>query len=98
MKINKELLTQIGILLGLMLLSSTGFARELSPMSGGASLIKDTFLGTTGISIATVGVAGVGAACLYGYLEWSRLLYTVLGVAIWFGSPVIVSTIQSIAK
>lgn len=98
MKINKELLTQLGVFLGLMMLSATGFAAELSPLSNGATMLKNTVLGTAGISIATIGVAGTGVACAYGYLDWSRLIYVVIGVAIMFGSPAIVSTIQSIAR
>lgn len=78
---------------GLMLLPTLCLAAGESPVGNGLQAVLTMITGTTGITAATLGVAGIGIGCVYGYLEWTRFLQTVIGIAIIFGSSTIVSTL-----
>lgn len=84
--------------LALVIASPICLASGESPIGSGLSVILGWVTGTTGITAATLGVAGVGVACTYGYLEWSRFLQTIIGVAIVFGSTAIVAAITAAAR
>lgn len=79
----------------LMILPTLCLAAGESPVGNGLQKILAMITGTTGITAATLGVAGIGVGCVYGYLEWTRFLQTVIGIAIIFGSSTIVSTLTS---
>jgi type IV secretory pathway VirB2 component (pilin) len=67
-----------------------------SPVSEGLQYFLDAMLGTTGITIATVAIIGMGVACYFHVFEWLRFIQTVIGISIVFGAPAIVSAIQGL--
>lgn len=85
------------LLIFLHLLSFSGFAYGESPVGGGLEWIKDELFGSTGITISVLGLAGMGVMCVYGFLEWVRLIQAAAGIAILFGSEAIVTAIKSAA-
>lgn len=82
--------TFIVVLIGLLAYPTLAFADGETPIAGGLSYIINAMTGATGMAIATIAVIAVGLLCLGHYLEWKRLLQTVVGISIIFGAPLIV--------
>lgn len=67
-----------------------------TPVSQGISYITTAMYGTTGLALSTVAIMAVGLLCVGHYLEWKRLLQTVIGVGIIFGAGGVAKTLQSL--
>jgi len=74
------------------------FANGDTPVGNGIAYFIDAMTGTTGIAFATVAIIGVGIGCLTNYVKWSTLFIVVAGIAIIFGSGIIVNGIVSYVK
>lgn len=74
------------------------FAEGETPVAEGAQYIINAMTGTTGLALATLSIIGIGLLCLGHYLEWKRLLQTVIGVTIIFGARAIVEGIQGLVS
>jgi type IV secretory pathway VirB2 component (pilin) len=69
-----------------------------TPVSQGGRYLLDAMYGATGITLATLAVMSVGALCAGGYLEWKRLLQTVVGIALIFGAGSVVNALHSLVS
>jgi type IV secretory pathway VirB2 component (pilin) len=76
--------------IGMVTYPTLALADGETPIAGGLSYIINAMTGATGMAIATIAVIAVGLLCLGHYLEWKRLLQTVVGISIIFGAPLIV--------
>lgn len=85
------------VVLVMCLLQASAFAFGESPVSGGLSWVLDELMGTTGVALASLGLGGMGLLCVYGYLEFTRLLQTAAGIALLFGAKTIVTAIRAAA-
>jgi type IV secretory pathway VirB2 component (pilin) len=67
-----------------------------TPISQGLSYVTGAMFGTTGITLATIAIIGVGLLCLFHVLQWTRFLQTIAGIAIVFGAGGIVSAVKAL--
>ncbi len=65
-----------------------------TPVNQGFHYLIDALLGSTGLSIATLAVMGVGLLCAGHYMEWKYFFYTLSGISMIFGAPAIVLAIR----
>lgn len=66
---------------------------DLSPVQTLLQGIVDALTGTLGLVIGTLALIAVGLAWLFGYIDWSRAIYTVLGVVLVAAAPVLAATL-----
>lgn len=69
-----------------------------TPVSQGLGYITTALYGETGIMIATVAVMIIGLLCLFHFLKWVVLAYTIVGISIIFGAGAIVTGITSLVS
>jgi type IV secretion system protein VirB2 len=92
------------VALGLLFLSTSAFAQELSTDPQGSSVITNamrwvqgTLLGTVATVAAVIAIASVGFLMLTGRINWRHGGVVILGCFILFGAASIVAGIQSAA-
>ena len=66
---------------------------DLSPVQTLLQGVVDALTGTLGLVIGTLALIAVGLAWLFGYIDWSRAIYTVLGVVMVAAAPILAATL-----
>jgi type IV secretory pathway VirB2 component (pilin) len=87
--INKSLLTIFSFL------PTLAFAGGETPVGDGLQYIISSMYGATGVAIATIAMMIVGLLCLFHFIRWAALGYTIIGISIIFGAGAIVNGIVS---
>lgn len=92
----KKNISKILMVYSSLLLSKAAFANGETPISEGLYYITNAMYGATGIAIATISVMITGLLCLGGFVKWTTLGFTIIGISIIFGAGAIVTGLTSL--
>lgn len=94
----KQKYLAVVVILALMA-ASPALAQEvdLSPVQNVLQSIIDAITGTLGIAIGTLALMGVFLGWFFGFIDWSRALYVLIGVVGIAAAPAIIATVFSAA-
>lgn len=71
---------------------------EGSTLAAAPGWVHDLLLGTSGVVVAVIAIAGIGFAMLQGRIAWRYSVRAVLGCFILFGAPLIAAGLLRMAE
>ena len=93
-----QVMTALGLSIGLgssSALASAGGSGSLAPLENGFDFIQQFLSGAFGTTVAIIAVIVCGYLALAGRITWFVCMAVVLGIALIFGAPTIVSSLQA---